>query len=169
MLEYPELGMEAVWKIEVQDFPAFIVVDDKGNDFFDLVNKPCAVTGHAPLTATVAPLNALVSRRAVLPPPRRSARARWAGRCASRAAETGVAGTEVDAHQLAVGRHTAEPARHALGVGGGLAIGDQALRERSRNRGRSTVNVRFACWSRPVAPSKAGQCVPLAGSSRSRR
>ncbi|MGC4086349.1 MAG: FumA C-terminus/TtdB family hydratase beta subunit [Polyangiaceae bacterium] len=33
-LEYPELGMEAVWKIEVVDFPAFIVVDDKGNDFF---------------------------------------------------------------------------------------------------------------------------------------
>jgi fumarate hydratase, class I len=40
VLEYPELGMEAVWRIEVQDFPAFIVVDDKGNDFFDLVNKP---------------------------------------------------------------------------------------------------------------------------------
>jgi fumarate hydratase class I len=34
MLEYPELGMEAIWKIEVEDFPAFIVVDDKGNDFF---------------------------------------------------------------------------------------------------------------------------------------
>jgi fumarate hydratase class I len=34
MLEYPELGMEAVWKIEVEDFPAFILVDDKGNDFF---------------------------------------------------------------------------------------------------------------------------------------
>jgi fumarate hydratase class I len=34
ILEYPELGMEAVWKIEVKDFPAFIVVDDKGNDFF---------------------------------------------------------------------------------------------------------------------------------------
>ena len=34
MLEYAELGMEAVWKIEVVDFPAFIVVDDKGNDFF---------------------------------------------------------------------------------------------------------------------------------------
>lgn len=34
VLEYPELGMEAVWRIEVQDFPAFIVVDDKGNDFF---------------------------------------------------------------------------------------------------------------------------------------
>lgn len=33
-LEYPELGMEAVWKIEVRDFPAFILVDDKGNDFF---------------------------------------------------------------------------------------------------------------------------------------
>ena len=34
VLEYPELGMEAVWKIEVEDFPAFIVVDDKGNDFY---------------------------------------------------------------------------------------------------------------------------------------
>ncbi|WP_297495042.1 fumarate hydratase [Acidocella sp.] len=34
VLEYPELGMEAIWKIEVKDFPAFIVVDDKGNDFF---------------------------------------------------------------------------------------------------------------------------------------
>jgi fumarate hydratase class I len=38
VLEYEELGMEAVWKIEVKDFPAFIVVDDKGNDFFDIVN-----------------------------------------------------------------------------------------------------------------------------------
>ena len=34
VLEYPELGMEAVWRIEVEDFPAFILVDDKGNDFF---------------------------------------------------------------------------------------------------------------------------------------
>ena len=34
-LEYPELGMEAIWKIEVKEFPAFIVIDDKGNDFFD--------------------------------------------------------------------------------------------------------------------------------------
>lgn len=34
LLEYPELGMEAVWKIEVEDFPAFVLVDDKGNDFF---------------------------------------------------------------------------------------------------------------------------------------
>jgi fumarate hydratase class I len=37
VLEYPELGMEAVWKIDVVDFPAFIVVDDKGNDFFEMV------------------------------------------------------------------------------------------------------------------------------------
>ena len=36
VLEYAELGMEAVWKIEVEDFPAFIVMDDKGNDFFKL-------------------------------------------------------------------------------------------------------------------------------------
>ncbi len=36
-IEYPELGMEAIWKIDVEDFPAFIVVDDKGNDFFSMV------------------------------------------------------------------------------------------------------------------------------------
>ena len=43
VLEYPELGMEAIWKIEVKDFPAFIVVDDKGNDFYaDLTGKPPA-------------------------------------------------------------------------------------------------------------------------------
>jgi len=41
VLEYPELGMEAVWKIDVVDFPAFILVDDKGNDFFQQI-KPCA-------------------------------------------------------------------------------------------------------------------------------
>ncbi|MBK8078732.1 MAG: fumarate hydratase [Kineosporiaceae bacterium] len=40
VVEYAELGMEAVWKIEVEDFPAFIVVDDKGNDFFSEVIKP---------------------------------------------------------------------------------------------------------------------------------
>jgi fumarate hydratase class I len=38
VLEFPEMGMEAVWKIEVKDFPAFIVIDDKGNDFFDALN-----------------------------------------------------------------------------------------------------------------------------------
>lgn len=40
VLEYPELGMEAIWKIDVVDFPAFILVDDKGNDFFQVVKKP---------------------------------------------------------------------------------------------------------------------------------
>jgi len=35
----PELGMEAIWKIEVEDFPAFILVDDKGNDFFTLTAR----------------------------------------------------------------------------------------------------------------------------------
>jgi fumarate hydratase class I len=44
VLEYPELGMEAVWKIEVENFPAFIVVDDKGNDFFEEVIKSRPVT-----------------------------------------------------------------------------------------------------------------------------
>jgi fumarate hydratase class I len=44
VLEYAELGMEAVWKIEVEDFPAFVVVDDKGNDFFVDVTKPVAMT-----------------------------------------------------------------------------------------------------------------------------
>ena len=43
VLEYPELGMEAIWKIDVVDFPAFILVDDKGNDFFQLIktNSMC--------------------------------------------------------------------------------------------------------------------------------
>jgi len=40
VLEYPELGMEAVWRIEVEDFPAFVVVDDKGGNFFDEVSTP---------------------------------------------------------------------------------------------------------------------------------
>ena len=40
VLEYPELGMEAVWRIEVEDFPAFVVVDDKGNDFFAGTSQP---------------------------------------------------------------------------------------------------------------------------------
>ena len=51
VLEYPELGMEAVWRIEVEDFPAFIIVDDKGNDFFDEV-------------ATVLPRRASAAERA---------------------------------------------------------------------------------------------------------
>mgnify|MGYP000290575621 CR=1 FL=1 len=43
VLDYAELGMEAVWKIEVEDFPAFIVVDDKGNDFFAETSKPISI------------------------------------------------------------------------------------------------------------------------------
>ncbi len=51
VLEYPELGMEAVWRIEVRDFPAFLVVDDKGNDFFADVTtprSPLLTIGRAP-------------------------------------------------------------------------------------------------------------------------
>jgi fumarate hydratase class I len=44
VLDYEELGMEAVWKIDVVDFPAFVVVDDKGHDFFAEVSKPTPVT-----------------------------------------------------------------------------------------------------------------------------
>ena len=43
VLDYAELGMEAIWKIEVEDFPAFIVVDDKGNDFFAETSKPISI------------------------------------------------------------------------------------------------------------------------------
>jgi fumarate hydratase, class I len=46
VLEYPELGMEAVWKIEVRDFPAFIIVDDKGNDFFADLSGPLLTIGR---------------------------------------------------------------------------------------------------------------------------
>ena len=48
VLEYAELGMEAVWRIEVQDFPAFIVVDDKGNDFFADTTGPLLTIGAKP-------------------------------------------------------------------------------------------------------------------------
>jgi len=44
VLEYPELGMEAVWRIDVENFPAFVVVDDKGGDFFDEVSTPVALS-----------------------------------------------------------------------------------------------------------------------------
>ena len=46
VLEYPELGMEAVWRIEVRDFPAFIIVDDKGNDFFAGIDGPLLTIGR---------------------------------------------------------------------------------------------------------------------------
>ncbi|MCP2325803.1 fumarate hydratase class I [Hamadaea flava] len=46
VLEYAELGMEAVWKIEVEDFPAFIVVDDKGNDFYAATSQPVLTIGR---------------------------------------------------------------------------------------------------------------------------
>jgi fumarate hydratase class I len=46
VLEYAELGMEAIWKIEVDDFPAFIVVDDKGNDFFAETSRPVLSIGR---------------------------------------------------------------------------------------------------------------------------
>ncbi|HUP84425.1 MAG TPA: fumarate hydratase [Acidimicrobiales bacterium] len=48
VLEYPELGMEAVWRIEVEDFPAFIVVDDKGNDFYRDVSRPIDLKTRKP-------------------------------------------------------------------------------------------------------------------------
>ncbi len=48
VLEYPELGMEAVWKIEVRDFPAFLIVDDKGNDFFEDPSGPVLQIGAHP-------------------------------------------------------------------------------------------------------------------------
>jgi fumarate hydratase class I len=43
VIDYEELGMEAIWCIEVEDFPAFIVVDDKGNDFFAETSKPLSI------------------------------------------------------------------------------------------------------------------------------
>jgi fumarate hydratase class I len=52
VLEYPELGMEAVWRIEVEDFPAFVVVDDKGNDFFA---DPAGTAGPTPVAISPRP------------------------------------------------------------------------------------------------------------------
>jgi fumarate hydratase, class I len=58
VLEYPELGMEAVWRIEVEDFPAFVVVDDKGNDFF-----------ADPSRQVTVPLSGVRVRSSEKPPP----------------------------------------------------------------------------------------------------
>jgi fumarate hydratase class I len=44
VLDFPELGMEAIWKIEVKNFPAFIVIDDKGNDFYADTLRPIALS-----------------------------------------------------------------------------------------------------------------------------
>lgn len=49
VIDYEELGMEAIWCIEVEDFPAFIVVDDKGNDFFAETSKPMSI-GKKPIS-----------------------------------------------------------------------------------------------------------------------
>ncbi len=54
VLEYAELGMEAIWKIEVEDFPAFVVVDDKGNDFFTEIGKGPADADAGPVPVTIA-------------------------------------------------------------------------------------------------------------------
>jgi fumarate hydratase class I len=43
LLDYEELGMEAIWKIEVENFPAFIIIDDKGNDFYADIRKPISI------------------------------------------------------------------------------------------------------------------------------
>lgn len=50
VVEFPELGMEAIWRIEVQDFPAFILVDDKGNDFFASVGGGCGASSNQVVT-----------------------------------------------------------------------------------------------------------------------
>jgi fumarate hydratase class I len=47
VLEYPELGMEAVWQIQVEDFPAFIITDDKGNDFYTEASGPVLAIGRS--------------------------------------------------------------------------------------------------------------------------
>lgn len=54
VLEYPELGMEAIWKIEVEDFPAYILVDDKGNDFFADIRETCAKCAVAAYDSVLA-------------------------------------------------------------------------------------------------------------------
>jgi fumarate hydratase, class I len=49
VLDFPDLGMEAVWRIEVEDFPAFVVVDDKGNDFFAETSRPKPIITSIPV------------------------------------------------------------------------------------------------------------------------
>src|SRR4030095_13191608 len=85
VLEYPELGMEAIWKIEVKDFPAFIVVDDKGNDFFGRLCRASARSRRR-VTLSIAsrPICCWCSNRAGIA--RQSTRIRIANACACCAA-----------------------------------------------------------------------------------
>ncbi len=72
VLEYPELGMEAVWKIEVEDFPAFVVVDDKGNDFFAEVSQPTLQVVASAAELAVSGRSAQPARARVRPGGRRA-------------------------------------------------------------------------------------------------
>ena len=83
IIEYPELGMEAVWKIDVENFPAFIVVDDKGNDFFTdpggAVTVPWWVSASAPANAEprVVALTRWIESTGGSDPPRSRLRRRY--------------------------------------------------------------------------------------------
>src|SRR3546814_19577502 len=54
-LDFADLGMEAIWRIEVEDFPAFIVIDDKGNDFFQELRLGCGRLSRRDLAGTYEP------------------------------------------------------------------------------------------------------------------
>ena len=82
VLEYPELGMEAVWKIEVVDFPAFIVVDDKGNDFFEQVRREAKRRRRSPSASALQPAG-IGARRPSTRRPQQAASAACGRRAAS--------------------------------------------------------------------------------------
>ncbi len=116
VLEYPELGMEAVFRIEVVDFPAFIVVDDKGDDFFAEVSTPVAIAHVVRGISTLVPCEP-------------SGRSWWpAARCCSRqhavtAEPTSARATRREEHGDLAGRHDLQAAdrrhrhaRHAVQV-----------------------------------------------------
>ncbi len=110
VLEYPELGMEAVWKIEVEDFPAFVVVDDKGNDFFAETSTPTlqvASGADASASACGGSRPRRVTAADAGPRPRASAAARARSATPDTATPSGPASTGSSTSDRTSGRSSA--------------------------------------------------------------
>ena len=172
VLEYPELGMEAVWKIEVVDFPAFIVVDDKGNDFFTEVSKPVALAalsaGRSRLRGRGGRLLgdgvAAAAVTADAPAGRDHPMARDHERqrvVAHRAADGARRGPPGQAGQLAVGHDLAPPdvVRERLEHGAAEAVDAVEVERRGRTRAAFPAN-QSSSW-RAIAVGRADLAVGL--------
>ena len=152
VLEYPELGMEAVWRIEVENFPAFIVIDDKGNDF---------------LTGSTDAVHRRPSRSPRAERPRRrdhrrpgiSACSAWSARSSAPTSRTAL---KFGGQKINVRPAEADPRRLVHGRGHRARRGRSLLHHRRRagGRGRSTCR-NAACRSCAGPVEKLGALGPM--------